>query len=189
MNPDEMLTLMTSVAIRRAEAADAAVLAALAAHTFAETFGADNTPEDLEAHLAASYGVEQQSRELADPHVRTLLAYRNEELIGFAQVRREHAPACVIEAHAIELHRFYLTRSAHGTGAAAPLMRAAMEAARELGGQHVWLGVWERNPRAIAFYRKSGFVKVGSHEFRVGSDRQTDWVLVAPLAAEAHGAS
>lgn len=175
--------IVSSVTIRRAALADAAVLAELAARTFAETFGADNTPEDLAAHLASSYGVAQQSRELADPDVRTLLAYRDEALIGFAQVRRKAAPACVVEAHAIELHRFYLTRSAHGTGAAAPLMRAARAAAHELGGRHLWLGVWEHNPRAVAFYLKSGFVKVGSHDFFLGADRQTDWVFVAPLEA------
>lgn len=180
---------MSSVEIRHAEPADAAVLAELAARTFAETFGADNTPEDLAAHLSASYGVAQQARELAAADVRTLLAYRNEELIGFAQVRRQEPPSCVVEAHPIELHRFYLTRSAHGTGAAAPLMRAAREAARELGGRHMWLGVWERNPRAIAFYLKSGFVKVGSHDFIVGRDRQTDWVFIAPLPTEASGAT
>ena len=66
-----------------------------------------------------------------------------------------------------------------------PLMRAAREAAQELGGRHLWLGVWERNPRAIAFYSKAGFTKVGHHDFLVGGDRQTDWVLLAPLSPEA----
>jgi ribosomal protein S18 acetylase RimI-like enzyme len=63
-------------------------------------------------------------------------------------------------------------------------MIKACEAALELGGQHLWLGVWERNPRAIAFYLKSGFEKVGSHDFVVGGDTQTDWVFVAPLSKE-----
>jgi ribosomal protein S18 acetylase RimI-like enzyme len=60
-------------------------------------------------------------------------------------------------------------------------MLAVHDAARELGGRHLWLGVWERNPRAIAFYAKSGFVDIGSHDFFVGADRQTDQVFVAPV--------
>lgn len=170
-----------TVTIRRAAVADALALSALAARTFAETFGADNTPEDLAAHLRSAYGVAQQSAEIADPDVITLLADAGDALVGFTQVRRAAAPACVTHARPIELHRFYLARAAHGRGVAAPLMRAARAAARELGGLHLWLGVWERNPRAVAFYVKSGFAKVGSHQFVVGSDRQTDWVYVGPL--------
>ncbi len=173
------------IRFRRAEAADAPALAELAARTFADSFGADNRPEDLEAHLQSAYGRTQQAAEIADPDVRTVLGYRDDQLIGFAQVRRKSSPACVVAEHPAELHRFYLVRSAQGTGAAMPLMHAAREAARELGGRHLWLGVWERNPRAIAFYAKAGFTKVGHHDFQVGGDRQTDWVLLAPLLPEA----
>jgi ribosomal protein S18 acetylase RimI-like enzyme len=172
---------MSSVTIRRAVPSDAPALAELDARTFAETFAADNSPEDINAHLLSAYGVAQQSAELADPDVLTLLAYRNAELIGFAQVRRKPAPSCVVEDHPIELHRFYLARSAQGSGAAAPLMLEVRAAAAEFGGRHLWLGVWEHNPRAIAFYVRSGFAKVGSHDFIVGSDRQTDWVFTSPL--------
>lgn len=176
-------TTMHLFHIRLGESADAAPLADLAAHTFTETFGADNTPEDLQAHLASAYGAAQQAAELADPLERTLLVFRGEELIGFAQVRRKEFPDCVVAERPVELHRFYLVRSAHGSGAAKPLMQAALAAARELGGAHIWLGVWERNPRAVAFYLKSGFAKIGAHDFVVGSDVQTDWVFMAPLQA------
>jgi GNAT superfamily N-acetyltransferase len=173
---------MSSFAIRRAALTDASALAELAARTFAETFAADNSPEDLAAHLRSSYGTAQQTAELEDRNVITLLAFQGEALAGFAQVRRKPAPSCVTGERPVELHRFYLTRSAHGTGLAAPLMFAARAAARELEGLHLWLGVWERNPRAIAFYIKSGFAEVGSHVFMVGNDRQTDLVLVSSLS-------
>ena len=180
----DALHVMSAAIIRRAEVSDAALLAELAARTFAETYGADNSPENLKAHVVSSYGAAQQADELADPDVRTLLAYRNDKLIGFAQVRRKAAPACVVAEKPVELLRFYLARSAHGTGAAQSLMLRAREAAQELGGRHLWLGVWEKNPRAIAFYLKSGFVKVGSHKFVVGSDIQTDWVLNTALSTD-----
>ena len=179
---------MNSFTIRRAALSDAAVLAELAARTFTETFASDNSPADLAAHLRNSYGLAQQSAEIEDPDVTTLLALQREDAIGFAQVRRKAAPSCVIGECPIELHRFYLTQSAQGKGFAAPLMLAARAAAQELGGHHIWLGVWERNPRAIAFYLKSGFVQAGSHVFTVGSDRQTDFLFVSPLSAQVTGA-
>lgn len=172
---------MTKFTIKRATAADALALSQLGATTFAETFGADNTPEDLADHLQSEYGVEQQSAELADPDYVTLLACSGNDLIGFAQIRRKEVPSCVTGEFPIEVYRFYLTQSVHGKGLAVLLMQAVRAAAIELGGRRLWLGVWERNPRAIAFYVKQGFTKVGSHLFIVGSDHQTDWVYVSPL--------
>lgn len=170
--------------IRRGTVADAAVLAELAARTFSEAFAASNTPDDLDAHLRASFGVAQQSAELADPDVRTLVALQEGRLVAYAQVRRKSAPDCVVIQRPVELHRIYLLRSVHGTGLAARLLRESGIAARELGGETLWLGVWEHNDRALAFYRKAGFKTVGSHVFVVGSDRQTDLVLVGPPLCE-----
>jgi diamine N-acetyltransferase len=176
---------MKPTRIRRGAVSDAPALAAFAARTFAEAFGADNRPEDMQAHLASSYGIPQQTRELANPDVITLLAHQGETLVAYAQVRRHTPPPCVTHERTIELQRFYVDRSAHGSGIAQMLMSAVHEAARELGGLHIWLSVWERNPRAIAFYTKVGFVDVGSTDFYVGPDRQTDRVLVAVVSQTA----
>ena len=175
---------MEPTRIRRGVVSDAPALAAFAARTFAEAFGADNRPEDMQAHLAKSYGVPQQTRELASPDVITLLAHQGETLVGYAQVRRQAPPPCVTHERPVELQRFYVDRPAHGTGVAQALMSAAHEAARELGGEHMWLSVWERNPRGIAFYKKVGFVDVGSTDFYVGPDRQTDRILVAEVSGQ-----
>jgi ribosomal protein S18 acetylase RimI-like enzyme len=174
---------MQDLVIRRGVLSDAAALAELAARTFADAFAADNRPEDLQAHIASAYGVAQQSAELADPKTITLLAQRGAGLIGYAQVRRHCVPSCVTQDEPVELQRFYLDRSAHGSGVARVLMSAVHDAARELGGRHLWLGVWERNARAIAFYSKMGFAKVGSHNFHVGADQQTDDVMLRTVAA------
>jgi GNAT superfamily N-acetyltransferase len=177
------MVVTTTVLLRRGTVEDAVALAELAARTFAETFAADNRPEDLQAHLEKSYGVAQQSEELLDPDVVTVLADQGAELVAFAQVRRNAPPPCVAERGAIELNRFYLVRRMHGTGLATRLMHASREAALALGGRHLWLGVWERNPRAQAFYRKAGFTDVGSTFYMVGPDRQTDRVFLAEVAS------
>ena len=178
------MSALSSFRIRRGGPDDAVSLAAFAAATFADAFGADNQAHDLQAHLDASYGPKQQARELADPTVTTLLAHAGDKLIAYAQVRRNDAlPACVRSPDAIELQRFYVDRAAHGTGVATALMSAVHEVAREAGAPRIWLGVWERNARALAFYRKVGFLDVGSKFFDVGADRQTDRVLVAVVRA------
>jgi ribosomal protein S18 acetylase RimI-like enzyme len=77
--------------------------------------------------------------------------------------------------------RFYVDPIRHGHGIAQTLMDAVLTTARADAAHTIWLGVWERNPRAIAFYRKCGFEDVGSHPFLVGTDLQTDRVMTRAL--------
>jgi ribosomal protein S18 acetylase RimI-like enzyme len=170
--------------IRRGAPDDAAALAAFAVRTFTDTYSEFNRPEDLRAHLDAAFGVAQQTAELTDPGAITLIAESPEGFVGYAQLRRGPTPKCLTVDDPVEVQRFYVDRPAHGTGVAARLMAEVHRAARELGGRHVWLGVWEHNPRAIAFYRKAGFVDVGTHDFHVGPDRQTDRVVVMPIRTD-----
>jgi ribosomal protein S18 acetylase RimI-like enzyme len=174
-----------SITIRAGVATDAAVLAELAARTFRETFAADNRPEDMALHTAQAYGTSQQKRELDDPEVSTLLVEVDGELAGYAQLRSGVAPACVTGEAPVELWRFYIARQWHGRGVAQALMRRVESDAYRRGGRTLWLGVWERNERAKAFYNKNGFTDVGSHTFMVGTDPQTDRIMVRPVSAVA----
>ena len=169
------------ITIRRAGDADAARVAEFARRTFVETFGPDNTAEDMAAHVERSFGAPIQLREIQDPDTVTLLAELGPAIAAFAQVRLGPFPPCVEGPSPVQLQRFYVDRPFHGQGVAPSLMRAVDEVGRELGGRTLWLGVWERNPRAIAFYTKCGFVDVGSHVCIVGSDAQTDRVMAHSL--------
>ena len=168
--------------IRHATLADAAFLAELAARTFRDTFAADNRPEDMALHLSTAYGLAQQRSELSDPAIVTLVAEHADALVAFAQLRHGDAPECVTGPAPIELLRFYLAAEWHGRGLAQQLMSQVLDAARIFDAETLWLGVWERNARAIAFYRKAGYVDVGSHTFVVGTDHQTDRILTRSLA-------
>lgn len=131
--------------------------------------------------MASEYGVDIQERELTSEDVVTLLAETAGRLAAYAQVRRAVAPPCVTGEAPIELWRFYVDRPWQGRGLARRLMEVVRDVAGELGGGTLWLGVWERNARALAFYAKCGFRDVGSHDFWVGSDCQTDRIMVADL--------
>lgn len=155
--------------IRRATPDDAARLAEFGARTFQETFGAHNRPEDMETFLSSAYGVEVQLAEIADPARITLIVEEGEALIAYAQLW-VHIPE-------VEIGRFYVDSAWHGRGIAQSLMSVVLDVARDLGATRLWLGVWERNAKAIAFYEKCGFVDCGSQPFLLGSDLQTDRVM------------
>jgi len=168
--------------IRLALPADAAALAALAERTFRATFAVDNTPADMEAHVAQSYSPAHQARELSEPARTTFVAEGpSGALAAYAQLRAGAAPACVTGPAPMELCHFYVESADHGRGLAQELMAAVLEAAAQEGAATLWLGVWERNPRAMAFYRKYGFVDVGAHTFVLGSDPQTDRLMARSL--------
>ncbi|MBX7222660.1 MAG: GNAT family N-acetyltransferase [Blastocatellia bacterium] len=169
------------VVIRPATAADAAPLAALATQTFVDTFAQFNTPEDMEAYLASAFSPEIQAQEIADPNRITLLAEVAGHLAGYAQLNRGPALECVPGEKPLELLRLYVDRQWHGKKVAQALMEAYYAEARRGGYQTLWLCVWEHNHRAKAFYSKLGFVDVGSKIFVLGSDAQTDRVMVRPI--------
>lgn len=171
--------------IRFAEPSDAGALAAFAAETFRDAFGADNRPDDLARFLAESYGPAHQARELADPAYATLVAERDGAFVAYAQLREGAAPACVHGPRPLEVLRFYVARAWHGRGLAQQLMQRVTDVARDRGARTLWLGVWERNPRAQAFYRKAGFADVGAQVFMVGADAQADRVMARPIGAAA----
>ncbi len=164
--------------IRDAELRDAAPLAALAEQTFRETFEASNTPEDMALHCQGHYSEALQSQEILDPGLTTLVCEHDGQLVAFAQLRRDPAPPCVRAARPLELQRLYVASAWHGKGLAQELMRRCLAQAEAEGADQVWLGVWEHNPRAIAFYRKFGFQQVGDHVFPLGTDPQRDLILV-----------
>lgn len=168
--------------LRDAAVADAAQLADFGARTFRDAFAADNTDEDMRAHLDASFSPGTQRREIEDPSIDSLiLVDATGRWLGFAQLRTESRAPGVPPAGSIELWRFYVDQPWHGKGVAGALMAGAKQRAAKRGATSLWLGVWERNARAQAFYRKHGFEKVGRKTFVVGSDPQADDVMLCRL--------
>ena len=167
--------------IRRAEPRDAALLADLARTTFYDTFAATNDAADMALHLQRAYGVSQQTAELQNPDVTTLLAEEQGSAIAYAQLRNDHVPECITGPAPVELWRFYVHRHWHGRGVAQALMDRVKIEARDRGARTLWLGVWERNDRARAFYAKCGFADAGEHIFLFGTDPQTDRVMTMAL--------
>lgn len=165
------------LAIRRARISEAEALARLMERSFRDAFGAANSPEHLAAHVARSYGAEIQRREIADPALTVLVAETGGQLCGYAQLRDAEAPPEVTGPKPIQLWRFYLDQAWLGKGVAQALMASVKQEARAQGAGTLWLGVWEENPRGIAFYRKVGFSEVGRFVFHVGDDPQRDLIM------------
>ncbi len=165
------------VTIRRAKPDDAALLAELGARTFSETFAADNTAENMAAYLGSSFNLVQQTDELADRAATFLIAEVGGVAAGYAKLHAGNPAEEIEGANPVELVRLYVSRAWLGRGVGEALMRACVDEAQQAGHETIWLGVWQRNARAQAFYRKWNFRAVGEHAFQLGEDQQTDILM------------
>jgi ribosomal protein S18 acetylase RimI-like enzyme len=172
------------VTIRRATTDDAARLAVLAEATFTDTFAADNTPDDMALYLARTFGEAMQRAELSDSRNVAFFAERAGDLVGYAMLREGPAPDSVAAPDATEIVRLYAVKQFIGAGVGAALMQRCLDHAAARGRGTIWLGVWEHNTRAIAFYIRWGFTDVGTLPFTLGHDRQTDRVMTRRTGEE-----
>lgn len=169
--------MLAHMTVRRATLSDVAALTSFGRRVYHATFAPQTNAEDLAAYLDSAYTEERQQAEISDPAMDTLLLEQDSVLAAFAQLRPGIGDG-VEGPRPVELWRFYVDHPWHGRGVAAPLMAAVEDAARARGARTLWLGVWERNTRAQAFYRKHGFTVAGSHIFWVGRDPQRDLIMV-----------
>jgi diamine N-acetyltransferase len=166
-----------AIRIRRAEEDDAPALAVLAEATFRAAFTESNTAANMEQHCAANYGPPLQLAEIQDPARETWVAELDSRLVAYVQLRFDAASPAISGERPVEIQRFYVDASHHGAGLAHQLMSHVLTRVDAAGSAALWLGVWERNARALTFYRKWGFEVVGKHTFRVGDDPQCDLLM------------
>jgi diamine N-acetyltransferase len=160
---------------------DAEMLAKLGAKTFFDTFAKDNTPENMALYLRNSFSPEIQFNELSAPENIFLIVQAQNIPIGFAQLMLNSTDEAVQGVQTVELRRIYAVQEYIGRGVGKELMNAAIREAKQRGCDSIWLGVWEKNPRAIEFYKKWGFEEVGTHIFTVGDDPQRDFIMELKL--------
>ena len=169
--------------IRPAILADAARLTDLSVVTMREAFGPPHNPAELvDEYIQSAINQPILEAELADLRSTFfLMELPDGTPIGYAKLRRHAPPRRMKNRKAVEIQRIYLVQSQIGQGQGRLLLKHCLDWAKAQGYSAVWLGVWERNERAIAFYKKMGFEPLGFHYFQFGSERQRDFWLQKQL--------
>lgn len=172
--------------ITPAEVSDASAIATIGFTVWAATFAWSVSREDCDAYLNSVYTTEACEQMIADPTSSIYVARSKDsvsKVLGFAQLKRGTTEPCLkdIKGSLVELQRIYVDGETHGRGVGRGLINFVQEKARQEGFEHMWLGVWEQNPKAYGLYERMGFQRVGDHDFVIGGETQTDWVLVKKL--------
>ena len=167
----------SQVTVRVASQVDAELIADISRETFHDSFAAQNTKENMDKFMNEQFAKDKLIEELSEPGNTFLLAYDGDQVVGYVKLREGAHPKYPENLAAIEIVRIYSATSMIGKGIGKLLMQTCIEIARKRNKKLIWLGVWENNQRAIDFYRKWGFEKFGEHDFILGNDIQTDWLM------------
>lgn len=173
--------------IRPCTARDLRALQGISRLTFSDTFAPFTPPQDLETHLATAYASEKLRRELSNPNSAFFfLEFHDDENTlpaAYLKINIGEAQTEPVDPDALEIERIYVRPDAKHMGLGTALIEFSMGIARQMGITRAWLGVWEHNEPAKAFYRSMGFVYHSEHPYPVGNDPQTDWILVRDIEA------
>ena len=144
--------------------------------TFAETYSSENSEENMKAYLDRGFSKEKLKIELNDKNSEFYLAILENNVIGYLKINFGLSQTEIKTENTLEIERIYVLKEFHGKKIGQLLYEKAMDIARRRG-VNIWLGVWEKNPRAIGFYKKNGFVEFDKHIFKLGDDEQTDIMM------------
>ncbi|MNI63416.1 Protease synthase and sporulation negative regulatory protein PAI 1 [compost metagenome] len=149
--------------------------------TFKETFKDQNSPENMTAYLERAFSLNQLEKELSNIFTQFFLIYFNDEVAGYLKVNTNDAQSEEMGDEALEIERIYIKHKFQKHGLGKVLLNKAIEIAMERSKKKIWLGVWEKNENAIAFYKKMGFVPTGGHSFYMGDEEQLDIIMTKTL--------
>ncbi|QTU83288.1 GNAT family N-acetyltransferase [Carnobacteriaceae bacterium zg-C25] len=156
---------------------DVSALQHIASKTFVDTFGKDNTAEDMKKHVETAYHLDKLSRELQEDQSQYYFLMVDDGVAGYLKLNWGTAQSEEMGEQTLEIQCLYVDVAFKRQGYGKQMMDFAISKAKELGKTSVWLGVWERNTAAIAFYQSVGFEQNGAHSFWVGDDEQIDWIM------------
>jgi len=168
---------MEPIQIVQIKLSEVVALQLLSKQTFTETFGAFNSEEDMNNYLNNNLSLDTLKNELSNPNSKFYFAIEGNKKIGYLKLNLGDAQSDVKDPASLEIERIYVLNTYFGKKVGQLLYQKALTMAKELKLKYIWLGVWEKNERAIQFYKKNGFVAFDQHIFKLGTDDQTDLLM------------
>ncbi len=163
--------------MKKVELSDVEKLRKISIETFKDTFGEDNSENDLEEMFENNYGIDQLKKEVSDANTDFEFIYVDNKLAGYLKINIDDAQSEDMGKEYLEVERIYIRKSFKRCGLGSKFMNYAIDTAKKSGKKYIWLGVWENNSNAINFYKVKGFTPFSEHIFVVGSDEQRDILM------------
>lgn len=170
-----------TIKIKKCSMDDLEILQEISIETFNDTFKDQNSPKNMNVYLESAFNLNQLEKELSNVSSQFFFAYFNNELAGYLKVNTNDAQSEEMGNELLEIERIYIKNKFQKQGLGKYLLNKSIEIAMESNKKEIWLGVWEKNKNAIAFYMKTGFVQTRAHSFYMGDEEQTDYIMIKTL--------
>jgi len=172
---------MKYIQVKKATTYDLSTVQRIGRETFIETFADSNTEEDMNKYLESSFSDSRLTDELNNPESLFYIAWEDDKPVGYLKLNTGIAQTELQDQKALEIERIYVKSSHLGKKVGQLLYEKALDVALQQHNSYLWLGVWEKNPRAIRFYEKNGFIAFDKHIFKMGDDEQVDIMMKKEL--------
>jgi ribosomal protein S18 acetylase RimI-like enzyme len=160
--------------IRLCTIEDLDALVKISKNTFRESYAHNNDPVQFEAYIAKALNKNQLSEELKNQNSKFYFCENDKDIVGYLKINFSESQTDINDHQSIEIERIYLKKEFQRLGLGSIILDFVIEIAKSNAKKYVWLGVWDQNPKAIAFYKKNGFIAFGEHTFAIGSIDQID---------------
>ncbi len=172
---------MEDINIKRAVVYDIELLQQIGRQTFFETFASGNTEENMKKYLEDDFSSDKVKAELNNANSEFYFVFFDNKVIGYLKLNFGYSQTELRDDTALEIERIYVLKEFHGKKVGQLLYDKAIQVAKQMNADYIWLGVWEENTRAINFYKKNGFVEFDKHIFKLGDDEQIDIMMKLQL--------
>ncbi|QGM29476.1 GNAT family N-acetyltransferase [Bacillus sp. N3536] len=170
-----------TINLKKCTIEDLPVLQKISYETFNETFKHQNSPENMNSYLERAFNLKQLEKEILNISSQFFFAYSNNEIAGYLKINTNDAQSENMGDESLEIERIYIKNKFQKHGIGKYLFNKALDIAVERNKQKIWLGVWDKNENAIAFYEKMGFIQTGAHSFYMGDEEQIDFIMTKTL--------
>lgn len=172
---------MPEITIKAVLQKDIQTLQNIGRQTFSETFTESNTAENMQKYLEEGFAIEKLTLELQNKNSKFYFAQLEDEVLGYLKINFGANQTELKDNKAVEIERIYVLQAFQGKKIGQLLYEKAMQIAKEVKAEYIWLGVWEENNKAIHFYTKNGFIPFDKHIFKLGDEEQTDIMMKLEL--------
>ena len=168
--------------IRKADSKDAGIIAPVARQTFSESFGhLFKNSKDLDTYLDNTFSVNKLTSSLSKDENIFWISFWNDQPIGYAKLKLNSANPFVVSSKICQLQKIYILKSFLSQKVGSKLQAILLNEAKERAYDTIWLSVWTGNERAIRFYERNEFKKLGNHQFSIGKETFNFDVLAKKL--------
>ena len=165
-----------TIEVKAGTSDDAFDIASFSQKSFYESFADQNSKEDMDKFML-NFSMEVLMAEVTSGLHTFFVARKDGRIAGYIKLTDLNDPEEGVVDNSIELARIYVDQQVLGHGIGGLLMQKGLEFAKDKKFEEIWLGVWEHNYNAQAFYKKWGFERFSEHVFMLGDDAQNDWLL------------